>query len=231
MSQDYLISSQEQEREPQETEMVRFRPLWLERKPIVVPVFLGLNLLVFLGWNLLSGTRGRTFFFENFLISTAHLKEGFVWTLVTSAFSHIEIWHFLLNMVVLHSFGGLLERFLGPQRFLRFYLTAAVVSSLSHCLVSSWLMGDGTIPALGASGALAGLLLVFALLFPKQRILVFGILPVPALLGAIAFIGLDIWGLVAQSRGGGLPIGHGAHLGGAFAGIVYYFWVLRPRLR
>ena len=41
-----------------------------------------------------------------------------------------------------------------------------------------------------------------------------GIVPVPALAGVLAFVGLDLWGLIAQGRGGGLPIGHGAHLGG-----------------
>jgi membrane associated rhomboid family serine protease len=50
------------------------------------------------------------------------------------------------------------------------------------------------------------------------------------MVGALAFIGLDVWGLIAQAEGGGLPIGHGAHLGGAFTGILYYFLFLRGRI-
>ncbi|MCB0356276.1 MAG: hypothetical protein KDD40_04675, partial [Bdellovibrionales bacterium] len=56
------------------------------------------------------------------------------------------------------------------------------------------------------------------------------ILPVPAIFGALAFVGLDLWGLYTQTQGGGLPIGHGAHLGGAFTGICYYF-ILRHQTR
>ena len=106
-----------------------------------------------------------------------------------------------------------------------------MVASLSHCLVSSILMGNGEIPALGASGAVSGLLLAYALHFPRHRILLFGIVPVPALIGVLGFVGIDLWGLLAQTRGGGLPIGHGAHLGGALAGAVIYVMYLRDRFR
>lgn len=68
-------------------------------------------------------------------------------------------------------------------------------------------------------------------MFPREKILLFGIIPLPAIVGALAFIGLDIWGVVAQAGGGGLPIGHGAHLGGAITGIIYYLLYLRPRLK
>jgi hypothetical protein len=69
--------------------------------------------------------------------------------------------------------------------------------------------------------------MAYALHFPRHRILLFGIVPVPALAGVLAFVGIDLWGLLAQSRGGGLPIGHGAHLGGALAGALMYFLYLR----
>ena len=109
-------------------------------------------------------------------------------------------------------------------------MAAAVFSSLSHCLVSSVLLGDNNIAALGASGAISGLLLAYALYFPHHKILLFGIIPIPALAGVLGFVGIDLWGLVAQSRGGGLPIGHGAHLGGALAGaVMYFFWLRRTR--
>jgi len=68
-------------------------------------------------------------------------------------------------------------------------------------------------------------------LFPKERLLFFFLIPLPAMIAALIFVGLDLWGLSAQAHGGGLPIGHGAHLGGAFAGILYYFLFLRRRIR
>jgi membrane associated rhomboid family serine protease len=191
-------------------------------------VIIAINVVVFLAWQAAAVSPVlEEFMFMNFLVSTTHLAHGLVWTLVTAAFSHSEIWHLAINMFVLWSFGTVLERLWGTRNFLVFYLAAAVVASLCHCLVSTVLMGNSDIPALGASGAVSGLLLAYALLFPRHKILLMGIVPVPALIGVLAFVGIDLWGLFAQTRGGGLPIGHGAHLGGALAGAVMYFFWLR----
>lgn len=171
-----------------------------------------------------------SFMEENFLVSWSALLEGRWWTLITSVFSHTLFMHILLNMMVLSNFGPLLERVLGRRRFLFFYLSAGVISSLSHALVSTFLLGAPDLPALGASGAISGLVLLFCLLFPREKILILGLIPLPAIVGALAFVALDLWGLVAQVGGGGLPIGHGAHLGGALAGLVYYFTFIRNRL-
>ena len=194
----------------------------------MVSIIIGLNVLVFLAWQATSMVPGlRTFMAANFLVSTSHIEHGLVWTLVTAAFSHNELWHLAINMFVLWSFGTVLEHLWGTRVFVLFYLAAAVMASVSHCAVSSFLMGRDDILALGASGAVSGLLLAYALHFPRHRILLFGIVPVPALAGVLAFVGLDLWGLIAQGRGGGLPIGHGAHLGGALAGALIYFLYLR----
>jgi len=64
------------------------------------------------------------------------------------------------------------------------------------------------------------LLMAYAIIFPRQKILIMGIVPVPAWAGVAALVAWDLWGLAAQSHGGGLPIGHGAHLGGAGAGAI-----------
>ena len=72
------------------------------------------------------------------------------------------------------------------------------------------------------------MILLFAFIYPRARILLFGLIPVPALAGALGFVGLDVLGLIWQAEGGGLPIGHGAHLGGALTGVLYYFLVIRP---
>ena len=196
-----------------------------------VSVIIGINVLVFLAWQAASVLPNlENFMVVNFLVSTSRLMHGYVWTLVTAAFSHNELWHLAINMFVLWSFGTVLERLWGTRIFVIFYLVAAVISSLSHCVVSSLIMGNGDIPALGASGAISGLLLAYALYFPRHKILLFGVIPVPALAGVLAFVGIDLWGLLAQSRGGGLPIGHGAHLGGALAGaLMYFFWLRRTR--
>jgi membrane associated rhomboid family serine protease len=167
---------------------------------------------------------------DHFLVSWAALADGRWWTLLGSAFSHNMFWHLFLNMYVLSSFGAIVQRLLGARRFIMFYLVTGIVSSLSHCVVSAWIVGDPTLPALGASGAVSGMIILFSLMFPKEKLLLLGLIPMPALAGALLFVGIDIWGLISQAEGGGLPIGHGAHLGGALTGFIYYFLVIRPKL-
>jgi len=197
-----------------------------------VPVTIGIDVLVFLAWQVARTLPAvHTFMVVNFLVSPVHLQHGLFWTLLTSVFSHAELWHIAVNMIVLYSFGSVLERLWGTRDFTVFYLIAGVLASVTHCATSLWLLGRPNISALGASGAISGLLMAYALLFPKQKILVMGIIPVPAAAGVLAFVGFDVWGLVAQSHGGGFPIGHGAHLGGAAAGALLYFVFIRPRLR
>ncbi len=198
-----------------------------QHRSIVVPLIIALNVGVFLLWS----TMDLEFMATHFLVSWQAVAEGRYWVLLTSAFSHNLLWHLLFNMLALQSFGSFLEELLGWWRFLKFYLLAAIISSLMHAMVSAWILGQPEIQALGASGAISGIILLFSLMFPKQKISIFGIIPIPALFGALAFVGLDIWGLVAQAQGSGLPIGHGAHLGGALVGIIYFFFYIRPRLR
>jgi membrane associated rhomboid family serine protease len=189
--------------------------------PIVVRFFALINLAVYLAWNFWPA--GRLFMATHFLLSGLHLREGIYWTLLTSVFSQNMFLHLAFNMVALLSFGPPIERLMGHLHFAAFYVVCGVTASIGHVLSSKYFLGAEDQMALGASGAVAGLLLVFSLLFPRSKILVFGIIPVPALYGALAFVAIDVWGLVAQSRGHGLPIGHGAHLGGALAGAIYYF--------
>ena len=167
---------------------------------------------------------------KNFFVSWSSLADGRYWTLLTSVFSHNSFLHLFVNMFVLMNFGPIVERVLGPRRFFKFYMVAGVISSFSHAAVSAFLIGDPAIPALGASGAISGIIMLFSAMFPREKILLFGLIPVPAAIGAVLFVGIDIWGLIAQAEGGGLSIGHGAHLGGAFTGLVYFF-ILRNRAR
>jgi membrane associated rhomboid family serine protease len=186
----------------------------------VVNAILFANIVVFVLW--LLPAVSTQIMAEHFLISWRHLAAGRVWTVLTAVFSHNMLFHLLINLIVLTSFGGPLERVMGSQRFLAFYLAAGIAGSLAHAILSRFLMGMPGQAALGASSALAGVLVLFSLLFPKAKVLLFFVIPVPAILAAAAFIGIDVWGLIAQIEGGGLPIGHGAHLGGGLVGVVYY---------
>jgi membrane associated rhomboid family serine protease len=183
-----------------------------------------LNVIVFIAWFAASTESNLEFMMNHFTISWDGLVNGRFWTLLTSVFSHNYFWHLLINMYVLYGFGYVLNRLLGPRRFLIFYLIAGISGSLMHALVSEYYLHSPELPALGASGAIAGIIIFFALTFPKEKLLLLGFIPVGARWAAIMLVALDLWGLSAQSKGGGLPIGHGAHLGGAFVGILYYFF-------
>jgi membrane associated rhomboid family serine protease len=192
------------------------------KKLSAVKVIITLNIIVFAMWYLLP----EAFMFENFLVSYTGLTQGRYWTLITSVFSHYSFLHIFINMYVLYGFGQAMEGVLGTKRFVIFYLVAGIMASLTHSLVSAYLLGEPGLPALGASGSVAGLILLFSLTFPREKILLLGIIPMPAIFGALVFVGIDIWGLTAQAQGSnGLPIGHGAHLGGSFAGLIYFFLI------
>lgn len=196
------------------------------RRLSLVTLIIFLNVVVFFFWQ--SSEESKLLFMEdNFSVSWQGLLAGRYWTLLTSVFSHNIFIHILLNMFVLRSFGSLIEEVIGAWRFLKFYLAAGILGSIVHASVSNFYLHTPEQAAVGASGAIAGLVLLFSLMFPREKILLFAIIPVPAMLGALILIGLDLWGLLAQHGGGGLPIGHGAHLGGAAMGILYYFLVLR----
>lgn len=192
------------------------------KTPWTVKFIVTLNILIFITWYLVPGTLYERFMVENFLVSWEALIEGRYWVLVTSAFSHNMLFHLLINMFVLRGFGEIITDLLGPKKFMLFYLLAGISGSLTHALVSNYLMDQPYSPALGASGAIAGLILLFSLIFPEKKLLLLGIIPIKAYWGAILFIGIDTYGLLEQTRGGSSPIGHGAHLGGALMGILFF---------
>lgn len=200
------------------------------RRVWLVPLIIILNVAVFALWH--TGDAARQAFMEdNFVVSWNALMEGRYWTLLTSVFSHNLLIHILVNMFVLRSFGSLIEEVLGSYRFFKFYLAAGILGSIVHAAVSNYYLHSPDIGAVGASGAIAGLVVLFSLLYPREKILIFALIPVPAMLGAFLLVGLDLWGLTAQAHGGGLPIGHGAHLGGAAMGLLYYILVIPKRRR
>lgn len=195
-----------------------------------VHVIIAINIAVFLGWFFAVSNGDTRFMSDHFATSEIHLSNGAVWTLVTSVFSHLNVWHLALNMFVLYSFGVTLERMWGTRKFVIFYLVAGIVSGLAHCGVEALMERHAS--ALGASGAISGLLAAFVFLFPRATVLLMGIIPMPAFLVLVLLVGWDVYGLFLQTQSRGFNIGHAAHLGGAVCGVVFYFWMLRnPRPR
>jgi uncharacterized protein len=150
----------------------------------------------------------------------------YLWTILTSMFSHVFLWHIFANMITLIFIGGFVEKIIGKKRYLWFYLTSGIIASLffiflsvlfGNSLIGEKLFGSPEIFALGASGAIFGLAGLITILIPKMKVLVFFIIPMPIWAAMVFFLGF-FWFL---SVFGGLPIGNSAHLGGFLTGVVY----------
>lgn len=154
-----------------------------------------------------------------------------VWQPFTYLFLHGDLWHLLINLFVLWMFGSDLERMWGPRRFLKYFLMTGIGAGLLNIAVkyavalfsSSPAATFGlSIPTIGASGAVYGVLLAAAMFFPERQVFLF---PFPIMIpmriyviiiGAIAFY--------SSLRAPGDGISHVTHLGGMVVG---YFYIRR----
>ncbi|HXV85314.1 MAG TPA: rhomboid family intramembrane serine protease [Gemmatimonadales bacterium] len=132
------------------------------------------------------------------------------WTVVTYMFLHADPWHLLFNMLGLFFFGPRLESRLGSRKFLMLYLISGVAGALLSVFTPRAAI-------VGASGALFGVYYGFAHFWPRDRILVWGIIPVEARVLVIIMTVLALYG--GMTGGGG--VAHLAHLGGFVGGFLY----------
>ncbi len=142
----------------------------------------------------------------------------------TYMFMHGSFWHLLFNMLGLFFFGVQVERRIGSNEFLLFYLLSGVVAGLFSLLVY-WLTGAYAVSLVGASGAVFAVLLAFATYYPTARILLFGIVPIRAPVLVIGYAVLEIVSMFSRNRGN---VAHLTHLAG-FA-IAYLYLVARLRI-
>ncbi len=134
------------------------------------------------------------------------------WTLVTYMFLHGSGTHLLFNMIALFFFGPRVEGRLGTRHFLGLYFASGIVGGILSILFT-----PGVIGVIGASGAVFGVTLAFALYWPRDHIYIWGILPVEARWLVIIMTALSLFG----ARSGGDGIAHFAHLGGFLGGYLY----------
>src|SRR5580700_178398 len=151
------------------------------------------NVAIFL-LSFLSRGRLDEFFSYFALVPAAVVKLFFVWQLFTYMFLHAGIWHILWNMLALWMFGCELEQTWGTRRFLRFYFFCGVGAGL--CVVLANYLpfgGNPNIPTVGSSGAIYGILLASAVLWPDRMMLFSFLIPIKMkyfvmIIGAIAFL-------------------------------------------
>ncbi len=141
-----------------------------------------------------------------------------IWQFVTYMFLHGGLFHLLINMYVLWMFGTEVERMWGAKAFYRYYFITGIGAGLIHTLLTPF----SSVPTIGASGAILGILTAFAVMFPNRQItlLLFFILPVTmqAKTLVLLFAGMSLFSGVMGSSDG---IAHFAHLGGMLVGYLY----------
>jgi membrane associated rhomboid family serine protease len=147
--------------------------------------------------------------------------HGWVWQLATYMFLHGGLFHILFNMLALWMFGTELEHVWGTRYFVKFYFVTGIGAGILT-VVLSWLPFEFTRPLyvsniIGASGAIYGILLAYALYFPERQIILV-VFPVPAkyavmIIGAIAFY--------SSFSDSGRGVANATHLGGLLVGYVF----------
>lgn len=148
------------------------------------------------------------------------VRRGELWRLLSYAFAHDphDFMHIFWNMYGLWFFGRAVEGAIGTARFLKLFVFGAAAGALLHALFS---LGGG-VPVIGASGAVLGIAAGCALLYPRERLLVFFVidLSMPTFVICYALISA----LMAVS-GAGMGVAHLAHLGGIAGGYLYVRWI------
>ncbi len=143
-------------------------------------------------------------------------EQGEYYRLLTGGFVHAGWAHLLFNMVTLYFFGPPLEALLGPVSFLVVYFGAELAA---HALSLVMHGHDPHYAAVGASGAISGVLFGFCLFAPLTMLGVFFVIPMPAIVFAVLYVVISIYAMQSgEGNAGG--IAHEAHLGGALGGLV-----------
>lgn len=193
-----------------------------ERVPFITYALLAVNTVVFLYMWPLYGTAAASEVFIDFGMIPARVLHGFgLETLITSMFLHGGFMHFSGNMLFLWIFGDNLEDMLGHVLFLLFYLATGVAAALLQFATDP----GSSIPMIGASGAIAGVMGGYLLLFPKAKVdvlfiivIIFKIIPVPAWAALLVWFGLQLFNGVSTLGVEGGGVAHWAHAGGFIAG-------------
>ena len=151
------------------------------------------------------------------LTPTRVLQDHCWWQLVTYLFLHGGVFHWLFNMLVLWMFGRELEVRWGTAYFLRYFFVTGIGAALLVLLLSP----HSSAPTIGSSGAIFGLLVAFAMVFPEAVIYLYFLIPVKAWQAAALFAFIEFF---AGMEAGGSGIARFAHLGGMLTGYLYLRW-------
>ena len=150
-------------------------------------------------------------FFRKYQFHVGSIRAGEQIRMVTSGFLHADVAHLAFNMIALYSFAQVVTQTLGNMTFLLIYFGSLIFGSLLTMVFHG---NDYSYRAVGASGAVTGIIYSAILLYPDMTIGIFGIIPMPAYIFGIGYLLYSIYGMKAKRDN----IGHTAHFGGAIGG-------------
>jgi membrane associated rhomboid family serine protease len=172
----------------------------------------------------LAGQEATENFKDVFALQSPHRWEGYeLWQLITYQFIHADTWHLLMNMIALYFLGPSLERYWGWRHFMIFYLACGVAGGLAFLGLGSFV--HSSVPIIGASGAILGVLGACAVLFP-EIVLILVFFPVPIRVAALLFGAIYVLN-VLQTR----DLADACHLAGLATGLVWVWAVPAVRRR
>ena len=144
------------------------------------------------------------------------IRARMYWQVFTYQFVHGSFWHLFSNMLGLLIFGTAVERKIGSREFLLFYLLTATLCGIAACAGYSF-FGLWRVGLVGASGAVFAVMYLFAVLFPRSTIFVFGLIPVPAPLLIIIYGCMEVYDMLFTYD----SVAHSVHLSGLFFAWLY----------
>ena len=150
-------------------------------------------------------------FFRKYEFHIGSIRAGEQYRMITSAFLHADIMHLAFNMLTLYFFAPVVIGFLGMWTFILVYFVSLVAGSL---LTLFFHKDDYWYRAIGASGAVTGILYSSILLAPDMMLSLYFFIPIPAYVFGIGYLLYSIYGMKAKNDN----IGHVAHFGGAIGG-------------
>ncbi|MFC1537905.1 rhomboid family intramembrane serine protease [Candidatus Latescibacterota bacterium] len=177
-----------------------------------VSVFAATVLIPYRGWNYYFG-----------LVPALVNHNFMIWQFFTHMFLHGSFSHIFWNMFMLWMFSTELEYNWGSRDFLKYYFICGLGGGLLVWITAMIGLSSYTIPTIGASGAIFGVLVAYGLMWPNRIILIFGILPMKALHMVLIFGGFNLLQGLSGNAGG---IAVFAHVGGGITGFIYlkYGW-------
>jgi membrane associated rhomboid family serine protease len=189
----------------------KFSNLSLTTRLIIINVFCFILFFVLILTNVLS--------WDYIAINPSNILNGlYLWTFLTSMFMHGSFFHLFVNMLSLFFVGSLVEKIIGRSRYFWFYILAGLFSGLLFVVSPYLFPQDLNTYAVGASGALFGLIGLLILLTPNLPVYIMFI-PIPIKMKYAAPGMLILLWVISITAG--LPIGNVAHLGGLIFGLIY----------